>query len=142
MPHTRAALEVGGWYWNSGSADLYQAQGRVFFTPQLGAQLAYIASTRTPGDNSYSGFLVYDLSSRQYSRKARPRWALEFGLGLFRDTSKDQSTGTNSDTTDFSLYVSGSLEIAPRISLNASQWYLRDRNADLNRFALGIGFSF
>ena len=135
LPKSRSALEIGGWYWANGDTGLYQAQGRFFFTPQIGVQLAYLGATRV-GGSAYSGFVVYDVTSRQFSRRARPRWTAEAGLGLIRDTSSGQ------DTTDFSLFMSASLEIAPRVSINASQWFLRDRSADLNRFALGIGFSF
>ena len=137
LPRTRSALEIGGWYWNKGSSDLYQIQGRAFLTPQIGLQLSYIGSTnKLASGHTYSGFVVYDLTSQQFARRARPRWSVEFGLGLLRDVSAGQ------DTSDFSFFVSGSVEIAPRISINASQWYLRDRSADLNRFALGLGFSF
>ncbi len=135
LPRSRSALELGGWYWANGDTGLYQAQGRFFFTPQLGVQLAYLGATRVAG-SAYSGFVVYDLTSRQFARRLRPRWSAELGLGLLRDTSGGQ------DTTDFSLFLSASVEIAPRISINASQWFLRDRSSDLNRFALGVGFSF
>ena len=135
LPRTRSALEVGGWYWTKGSSDLYQIEGRGFFTPEIGLQVSYLGSTHVSG-SSWSAFALYDLSSRQFSRRTRPRWNVEFGLGLFRDPS------ASSDSSEFSLFISAAVEIAPRISINASQWYLRDGSSDLNRFALGVGFSF
>ncbi len=131
----RGAIEIGTWYWNSGVSDLYQVHLRGFFTPELGVRAAYLASTSVSG-SAYTTFLVYDLTSRRIQPRARRRWTVETGLGVFFDPTAGRTTSS------FSMYVQGSVEIAKRITINGSQWYLRDRSADLNRFALGLGYSF
>lgn len=136
LAKTTSALELGGWYWTKGSSDLYQIQGRAYFTRELGLQVSYLSSTSTSG-NAWATYLLYDLSSLKFGRKVRPRWGIKTGIGLFQDVSAGSPKPTN-----LTYFISGSIEVAPRVSINASTWYLRDRSADLTRLAVGLGYSF
>ena len=134
--HKRSsAFEVGGWYWTKFQSDVYQIHARELFTPRFGFQAAYLGSTAVPG-TAYSTFLFYELRSRDQAPNSRRQWNLETGLGVFYDVSNGRNTSTAS------VYVDAAVEIAPRITLNGTFWYVRDRSQDLNRFALGAGYHF
>ena len=133
--NARLPIEIGGWYWNSGNADLYQVHVRAFVTPEVALQVAHIDSSKV-NSNSYTIFGIYELASRRVQPDTRRPWTAQFGAGLFFD-----ATG-GSTTTHFTTFAQGSVTLWGNLSLNASEWYVRDRSVDLNRFLLGIGYHF
>lgn len=151
---------LGGYYWSKGSGDLYQIHQRVFFSEQFGIQTAYLSSSSSVAlGPSYTFFFLYDLNSRSLfgqrggrergakSDKRTPRpFNIELGLGTYIDPTGQQLPNGGPEhrltTLGFSTFISGTFDMGKRVSLIASQWYVRDRTADLTRFALGVGYRF
>ena len=131
----RGAVEFGGWYWTKGNASLSQYHVRGFVTPDFGVQFSYLQSSRAPGA-AYTAFFVYDLLSQRVNPKSTRRWSIEGGLGGFFDLAAGRSTSS------VSMYVQGSYQLYGNLNANAGIWYLRDRSDDLNRFNVGLGYSF
>lgn len=134
-PASGRSTELGGWFWGSGDSDVFQIHAKHFFSREIGVQIGWIGSTKSSG-NAYTLFGIYDLASGNVAPEARRKWGVQTGLGVIQDDSSGE------DSTDFTMFVQGSLEIGKNISVNATHWYLRNRIVDLNRFALGIGYSF
>ena len=134
-PASGRSTEFGGWFWGPGDSDVFQLHVKHFVTREIGVQVGWIGSTRDSG-NAYTLFGIYDLASGNVAPEARRKWGVQTGLGIIKDDS------SGSDSTDFTMFVQGSLEVGKNISVNVTQWYLRNRIVDLNRFALGIGYSF
>lgn len=129
------ALEFGGWYWSDAHSNLYQVHGRYMFNPDLGFQAALLNTTRG-APNLYTLFAIYDLDSHRIGAKTRRAFGIQFGVGTLLDS------GQNKTTSDLSFYANARLNLATNITLNGTAWYVRDRNVDLNRFAVGLGYSF
>ena len=77
----------------------------------------------------------------------RKPFGVEVGLGTYIDpTPLANSNSTlpshRLTTISFSAYINGSLDLGKKFSINAGQWYIRDRTADLTRFTLGMGYHF
>jgi hypothetical protein len=132
---SRNSYEVGGWYWTKGGSDLYQLQGRVYFTPEMGVQLAYLGSTKVSG-NSYTAFLLYDLASNKVAPTAKKKWTIQTGLGLLMDPTGGRTTVSPT------VFVQFSTMVAKNISVNAGIWTLRDRSTDITRYVLGSSYRF
>ena len=134
-PPSGRALEFGAWFWKSSDSDVYQIHAKAFFNRELGVQIGWIGSTQASG-NAYTLFLVHNLASANVAPQSRRQWGIQSGAGIIRDSSSGESS------TDFTMFVQGSLEIGKKLSVNLTQWYLRNRIVDLNRFAVGLGYSF
>ena len=141
-PPSGRSIELGGWFWSSGDSDVYQIHGKTFFNRELGVQLGWIGSTGAEG-NALTLFLIHDLASANVAPDSRRKWGVQTGLGIIRAKAKDPTNvGDEPTSNDFTMFVQGSLEIGKNMSVNLTQWYLRNRITDLNRFALGVGYSF
>lgn len=149
----RGAVELGGWYFHTskkGTKDLYQVQARTFLKPEFGVQLAYINISDGTAP-SYTGFLIYNLSSASAGQRPKHPWSFQIGGGAYWNVSKEirptaGAGGTTfplvpRSTSNFTSFVSGSVGLNKSMNLSFGQWYLRDRNADINRFTLGVSFS-
>ena len=134
-PASGRSFEIGGWFWGTGDSDVFQIHAKHFITREIGVQIGWIGSTRESG-NAYTLFGIYDLASGNVAPEAPRKWGVQTGLGIIQDNS------SGSDSTDFTMFVQGSVEVGKNISVNATHWYLRNRIVDLNRFALGLGYSF
>jgi len=141
-PSNGKSFEIGGWFWKSSDSDVYQVHARSFFSRELAAQLGWIGGSE--GLNAYTLFLIHDLASANVAPESRRKWAVQGGLGvIYFETLDPLNPGQKgSMKSDFTMYVQASLEIAKNLSVNATHWYLRQNIVDLNRFALGIGYSF
>ena len=163
-PRSRTPLEFGGWFWGRGSDfnltqrdnDQYQLHARVWFTTtrQLGLQVAMLDSTRIkptsqrpdrPDFRAYTAFLLYEFRSLEPSPDRQKRWVVTTGVGFLRDAtplSSGSGRFEGKSTSEFTTFVQAALFFDKSLSLNLSEWYIRDREQDLNRFALGLGYKF
>ncbi len=142
-PSNGKSFEVGGWFWKSSNNDVYQIHARSFFSRELAVQLGWLNGSNRR--SAYTLFLIHDLASANVAPESRRKWAVQGGLGVIYYETRDPLSPTGAKgpmKSDFTMYVQGSLEIAKNLSVNATHWYLRENIADLNRFALGIGYSF
>lgn len=144
-PTSRTPFEVGGWFWSrggsfepwKGSGDFYQIHARGYFTTtrELGLQVAGLSSSKS-GGRAITLSLLYELSKERVAPKSRTDWVIQVGLGQYIDYQGGRRT------EDVSAFVQGSVDIGYHLTFNASEWYFRSRNLDLNRFAAGIGYNF
>jgi hypothetical protein len=139
-------LEVGGFYYRAfdGSSDLYQVALRFFPTPVAGFQFGYIDSTMFPArTNSYH--VLLQTEGRGINGK-EGAVHMEFGVGILNNLSPQLNTGTGAysslSTVNFSTFVDVSYGLSKNVKLLATEWYVRDRNDDINRFGLGVSFQF
>jgi hypothetical protein len=147
------SIELGGFYFlERESRDIYQFHLRLHATPEWGTQIAYL-NTSNGHAPAITTFLLYDLTSARMAKSSRLPWALELGAGTYWNIGKDlrasEGTGDNVNftevprsTVNFTYYLNASVALSKKVSLSASQWYIRDRNGELNRFTLGLGFRF
>jgi hypothetical protein len=134
-PRSAKSTEIGGWYWTKGhGGDLYQLEARQYVAPEVALQLSRVASTSTSGQ-AYSAFAIYEFDSTRILPDAPHAFGFQVAPGIFNDTSG----GKNSYS--FTAFVQGSYQFSKTMSLNASQWFVRDRGNDLTRFALGVGLA-
>ena len=148
-------FELGGWYWTEGAGVptgddyVYQFHGRMFFSKRrdYGIQGAIIQTSDRPLPNrtSYTIFAIGELNSVNVNpRGTGTPWAIQAGVGVFLDPTYDrqreQYGGTDSE--GFTVFIAPSLQLNTNLSLGASVWYLRSRQQDLNRVALGINYGF
>lgn len=149
----RQSVELGGFYFaERGGRDIYQANLRFHMTPEWGTQIAYL-NTRNGHAPAITNFLLYNLSSARVASNAKRAWGLEIGIGTYWNVGKDltaqNGAGGNVNfnevprsTVNFTYYLNASIAITKTVNLSASQWYIRDRNGELNRFTIGLGFRF
>ncbi len=131
----RKNVEVGGWFWTKGSGDLYQVDVLKYVAPEVAVQAATIGSTSTK-ERAYSFYGIYELDSRRVAPTAPRSFGFQIAPGLYMDTAG----GTT--TYSFTSFVQGSYQIGKNLSLDASQWYIRDRGNDLTRFSVGVAMGF
>ena len=141
-------FEIGGFYFNPDSeryGDLYQINARYFPNKQIGFQVAYIDSTEGKA-SSGSYHVLLDLVSEGAGRTKGKKIGARLGIGLLQNFTKEFDAGSGgvirSNTANFSTFLDVSLEVLPRVSLNATEWFIRDRNADINRFGVGLSYKF
>lgn len=146
----QTSLELGGFYFlEKDRRDIYQVDVKYFVNREVGAQLAYL-NLRIGNAPAFTGFLLYRLTSPANSSK---NWNLLFGGGAYYNISRQISPiiggGGNEifpeaplSTVNFTFFMNGSITLNKTMSLTASHWYIRDRNSELNRFALGLTFKF
>ena len=129
------SFEIGGWYWRKGRSDLYQIHARAFVSPDVAIQVGELRSTQVSG-HAYTAFLIYEFNSKQIAPDLKRQFGIQIGPGIFNDPTGGKNT------TTFSVFVQGSVQLDKNLTLNAGQWYLRDRQVDLTRFTLGLGYGF
>ncbi len=134
-PKGKKETELGAWVWATGKTDLYQFEVRRYIGPEVALQLSKIQSTKAEGEG-YSAFAIYTLDSSRVAPTSPRAFGVQVAPGIFYDTSGAAKTYS------FTTFVQGSYEIGKNITLNASEWYVRDRGVDLTRFALGVGIGF
>lgn len=141
-------FELGGFYFSPDSdryGDLYQLNARYFPNKQIGFQVAYIDSTEIKA-SSGSFHVLFDISAQGAGRTKGKKIGARLGVGTLgnftKDTSPDGTTRIRRQTFNFSTFLDASLEITPRLSLNATEWFIRDRNVDINRFGIGLSYKF
>jgi hypothetical protein len=161
-PRTR--IDVGGWYWGKSDADLFEVHVRAVTRSGLGLQIGYLNNTKktvlrqgfTSGlltdANANDAFLIYEVRSPRTTALPVSRhqpWVVQFGAGLFIDYTPHligvphpNQDISNATTGNYTFFVAGSIELAPRFNFQASEWIVRDRGEDLNRVAIGLGYSF
>ncbi len=138
-------FELGGWFFfpNDGSVnDLYQLSARYFPNKQIGFQIAYIDSTQFKA-SSASYHLVFDVSSQGAGVTKGVTISSRLGVGALTNFTRDSDefgVTRRRNTTNFSTFVDVSLEITKRLSINATEWFVRDRNNDVNRFGIGLSY--
>jgi hypothetical protein len=142
------SLEIGGFYFlEERGHDVYQLDVKMFFNREMGAQLAYL-NIKKGGAPALTGFGLYRLTSPP---KTRRDWNLLFGVGAYLNLANQidpqEGGGGNTifpeapvSTVNFTFFMNGSFSLGKNVSLTASHWYIRDRNSELNRFALGLSF--
>ena len=135
---------VGGWYWfnyarGSQSQDFYELHGDYNLGKQfgnhLGIQAGVLSSPSHVEGESFDVFVTGQISSAQLNQKTRYPWAIQVGAGPFIDATFNQSS------TNATAFVAGSLEMAKHLTLQASYWYVRDQSLNVNRLAIGVGYS-
>jgi hypothetical protein len=114
--------------------------------------------------NALDFFVLYNIHNRRAAKAAGPavppvpgagrppkyhNWNIELGVGLFVDNTPhiignmpSNFTRSNATTGNYTFFISGAVEVAPRVSIIASDWVIRDRAVDLNRVSVGVGWSF
>jgi len=144
------SMEFGGFYFfEQGGHDIYQLDSKYYFNRQVGLQLSYI-NLKSGEAPAFTGFFLLRLESP--SQTAR-NWQVILGNGAYLNVSNEISHqvggGGNeffppvpASTINYTFFVNGSLNLGRNISLTAGNWYIRDRNSELNRFTLGLGFKF
>lgn len=153
-------IEAGGWLYSRGSSfnpieadenaageriDLYELHARAYFTRsrELGVQVGYLGTSEQNG-KGYTAFLISEYSTQRIRGYNRLPWGIQAGIGYLGDPSFNPystRTGQPTYTRGFSFFVQGSVQIGYRFTLNISEWYIRSRDQDLNRLALGLGYS-
>ena len=163
IPRVYAPVEVGGWYWTRGSEFnlfegteyIYQLHARTFFKPDrtFGIQGSVLRGGYNIDNDfddvvtSYTMFLLGEVSSALLmpQREFKHPWALQIGVGIYSNPTYDPTArrfNRGNYTRGFTSFVQGSVVLSEGLTLNVSQWYLRDRDLDYNRFLLGFGYSF
>lgn len=145
-------FEFGGFYfrpYDGNDGDLYQIAGRYFPNKQIGFQVAYLNSTEAHGNSDASSFsyhVLIDVTAVPTGRPDARQITARLGVGVLNNLSKEYQLSDNQfvsrSTFNFSTFVDLSYSLGPRVSLNATEWYIRDRNADLNRFSVGASYRF
>lgn len=150
-------LDLGGWYFvkyghelrrtdsSDGKQDLWEAHARLFASPRrdIGFQVAALSSTAkvSPG-KQYTLYFVSEYASSRLRKRSKTPWALQGGIGTFINPLYDPDFGRKHTTYGFSFFLSGSVSVGKRFNITLSEWYIRDRSADVNRLAFGLGYNF
>ena len=138
-------FELGGFFFfpdNSDVNDLYQVAARYFPNKQIGFQVAYIDSSQFKA-SSASYHLLLDISTQGAGVTKGVTISSRLGVGALTNFTRDRDengVSTRRNSTNFSTFVDVSLEITKRLSLNATEWFIRDRNNDINRFGIGLSY--
>jgi hypothetical protein len=140
---------IGGWYFLDDPAredsDLYQVHVRGIGLDGFGGQIAYINST-TVDIPAVTLHALYVVDSSRVEPQARTPWSIELGLGTFIDLAAARSIDDNSTrplkTLNFSTFTQGKLRLTERVSLTGTVWFVRDRNTDFTRLAVGLAYRF
>jgi len=144
------SLEFGGFYFfEQRGRDIYQIDSKYYFNRSVGIQASYL-NLKTGNAPAFTGFLLLRIDA---PNQAPRNWEVVFGTGAYlnvgNEVSHELGSGGNlffpsvpASTLNFSFFVNGSLNLGKNISLTAGNWYIRDRNSELNRFTLGLGFKF
>src|SRR5204863_6907847 len=115
------SLEFGGWFWKSSDSDVYQVHVKTYFSRELGMQLGWLNSTNEAA-NQITLFLTHDLASANVAPNSARKWGVQTGVGLIRGKAADPTnTGKAPTSTDFTMYVQGSLEVGKNVTVNATQ---------------------
>ena len=165
----RGRYTIGGWYWGRSGNDLYEVHVRAQAPKGLGLQVGYLNTTQgfvaRPGPAGqtratdaqavdlfvFYGFSSYSVAKNAEDRKAlskrtKGNWSVEIGAGLYIDMSlhylQAQQTYSSNSTANYTFYASGSIQLYRSLSLQATEWVLRDRLQELNRITVGLGYSF
>ena len=140
------SYSIGGFYFRSydGTADLYQIGIQSFPHETYGFQLAYLNSTLRNA-NAVSGHLLLRFANEGSKGWAQPLSA-EVGIGALADFSPDFDIPSNRyvsrQSVNFSTYIQVAYKLTDKVAILGSEWYVRDRNDDVNRMALGVSYSF
>lgn len=141
------SFTLGGWYFHPDKAgsDLYQIHARYHFDRGLAAQFAILDSTKTSA-RSASYHLIYKFSSEYFDPNSPTGWTAELGIGALNNftgtTDIVSGLETERSSLNFSTFAQFGVSLTKDLHLNLGYWFVRDRNVDINRFAVGFSVKF
>lgn len=143
----QSTVSLSGFYFRDyqGLTDLYQVAFSSFPRYSYGFQFAFLDSTlkSAPGATAH---VILRFENQMAARSWKSPLQADLGIGIYSDFSPNYDFADGKyvveQSVNFSTFFEASYEIAPNVSIVGSEWYVRDRNDDVNRFGIGLSFSF